>query len=80
MTMETPKNYDKKGDYASPIGLLQNYNSASLGRDQVPVSHEEEFYRIKANRLEAELLEAKGENSILKAKATDHLTTIQMLR
>lgn len=25
--METPKNYDKKSQYTSPIGLLKNYSS-----------------------------------------------------
>lgn len=50
MNLETPKNYDKKSNYTSPIGLLKNYNTinSAMGNN----SYEEEFFRIKAQRLE----------------------------
>lgn len=75
MSLETPKNYAKRSNYASPIGMLQHYNSAKDHN-----MHEEEFFKIKASRLEAELKEEKEENAILKSKLSDSATTIQILR
>ena len=53
MSVETPRRYEKKTEYTSPIGILKNFNSSTLSKDVVVNSHEEEFYKIKSSRLEA---------------------------
>lgn len=50
MSVETPKSYDKKLAYTSPIGLLKNYNT--INAPSAGNVYEEEFYKIKAQRLE----------------------------
>ena len=68
--METPKQNDKQ-NYTSPIRLLKNTSQNA---------YEEEFFKIKTQRLETEIEELKIDNNTLKNKLVDANGVIQVLR
>ena len=80
MAMESSKSYGQRVRPISPFGLPKNDSFMTPGNDRSAPSHEEEFFKIKADRLEAELAQVKEENLRLRAKATDFSATNQMLK
>lgn len=61
--IETPTRQKNIQEFTSPIGLLKKYSSTQTPTGQASNpknnSYEDEFFKIKSQRLETELQEAK---------------------